>query len=85
MCNFRDHFLDPFFGILLITEDENLDSVLFFTALLRREQSLKMCFLFGPLDHFGVQFGAQNWPKNQQKMCSLGDHCLDPLDRKSVV
>ena len=80
------------FWILLITEDENLDSVLFFTALLRREQGLKMCF-FGHFELFDHprrpshkqvldsvgHFGAQNWPKNQQKMCYFRDHFLDPF------
>ena len=45
MCYIRDQSLDPFCWILLITEDENLDSVLFSTAFLRREQSLKGVFL----------------------------------------
>ena len=59
---FSGPIFGSFFGILLITEDESLDSVLFFTALLRREQSLKMCF-FGHFDHFGVQIEAKSGSK----------------------
>ena len=67
---FSGPFFGSFFWILLITENENLDSVLFFTALLRREQSLKMCFFgnFELFDHFGVQIEAKSGSKLGTKM-----------------
>ena len=44
--------------------------------------NLWKCVFVGPLDHFGVQFGVQNWPTNQQNMCSFRDHFLDACKRK---
>ena len=55
----------------MITEDENLDSVLFFTALLRREQSLKMCFvlvIFSCLTILGSRSKLKVGPKLGPKL-----------------
>ena len=76
------HFGGPFFWILFLDPFDHWRRKSWFCIVFYSTFApwaiFENVFFFCHLDHFGVQFGAQNWPQNQQNMCSFQDHFLDP-------